>query len=73
MCHIMRYLIFLSDDIKQDTTTTAEHSKFIIELFQNRIVLFYDMSTIWGNNSGFADQYFCATALYLLSNFFSCI
>ena len=36
----MRYLIFLSDDIKQDTTTTAEHSKFIIELFQNRIVLF---------------------------------
>ena len=30
-------------------------------------VLFDKMSTIWENMGGFADQYRCATVLYLLS------
>ena len=68
MCHFRRCFIpFFSGDRKQYTATTAEHSKHNIELFQNITVLFADMSTIWGNTDGCAEQYRCATALYLLS------
>ena len=58
---------FLYDDIKQYAATTAEQSKRIIELLQNRTVLFSDTITIWENTDGRADQYRSATALYLLS------
>ena len=58
---------FLSDDIKQYASTTSEQIKRIIELFQKRAVFFSDMSTIWGNTGGCAEQYFCVAALYLLS------
>ena len=57
------------NDRKQDATTTAEHSKLIIELLQNSTVLFDDMSIIWENNDGCAEKYCCTTALYLLSMF----
>ena len=57
----------MSDDSKKDATTTAEHSKNIIELLQNITVLLDDMSTIWENNYGCEEQYRCKTALYLLS------
>ena len=58
---------FLSDDRKQDTTTTDEHIKRIIRLLQNRTVLFSEMSNMWENTDGCAEQFFCTTALYLLS------
>ena len=33
------------------------------------MLLFADMSTIWVNNDGCAEQYICATSLYILSMF----
>ena len=57
---------FLSYTIEQDATTTSKHRKRIIELFKNIIVLFDGISTIWENTDDCADQYHCATALYLL-------
>ena len=38
---------FLSCDRKQYSATTDEHSKRIIDLLENRTVLFDDMSNIW--------------------------
>ena len=58
---------FSPDDSKQYTITKAEHGKLIIELSQNRIVLFYDMSNTWVNTDGCVEQYCCETSLYLLS------
>ena len=57
----------LYDDNKQDAETTAEHSKIIIELLQNRTVFFSEMNTIWETVDGCAEQYRCAPALYLIS------
>ena len=57
MCHVRRSLILLSDECKQDTATTAEHSKRVIGMLQNITVLFADMSNIWKNTDGCADQY----------------
>ena len=54
----------MSDDSEQDASTTYEHSKHIIELFQNRKVFFDDMCTIWENTDGREEQYRCTTALY---------
>ena len=67
--HVSRHAVLnysFSDDRKQDDATTSEHSKRIIELLQNRTVLFADTSTIWENKDSCADQYFSATDLYLL-------
>ena len=57
---------FFPDDSKQDSATTYEHSKLIIEMLQNRTVLFSDMSTVCENTDVCADQYCFTTALYLL-------
>ena len=38
-----------------------------MELLQNRKVLMIKKSPIWENIDGCAEQYICATALYLLS------
>ena len=58
---------YFSNDNKHDTATTAEKSKYIIELLQNIISLFAYMSTIWENTDACLEKYRCATALYLLS------
>ena len=58
---------FLSGDSKQDSSTTSARTKCIIEVLQNRTVLFSYIITIWENTDGCADQYLCATVLYLLS------
>ena len=60
-------MLFLSDESKQDAETTSERIKRVIELLQNRTVLFSDMINIWENTDGCADQYHCVTVLYLLS------
>ena len=67
MCHVRRSFIFFSHDSKQNSATTAIHSKRIIELSQNRTLLFAYMSNIWENTDGYAEQYRFATALYLFS------
>ena len=36
-------------------------------MLQNRTVFFANMGIIWENTDAFADQYWCATVLYLLS------
>ena len=58
---------FLSDDSKQDAATTTAHSKQLISLLKNKQLLTTSLSTIWVNTDGCAEQYRCASALYLLS------
>ena len=63
----MHYFNFLSDDSKQDASTTTAHSKLLISLLKNKQVLTTSLSTIWENTDGCAEQYICASALYLMS------
>ena len=58
---------FLSDGIKQDAATTTARSKRLISLFKKKKVLTTSLSTIWENTDGCAEQYRCASALYLMS------
>ena len=58
---------FLSDDRKKDAATTTAHSKRLISLLKEKKVLTTSLSTIWENNDGCAEQYICASALYLMS------
>ena len=58
---------FLSDDSKQDAATTTARRKRLISLLKNKQVLTTSLSTIWGNTDGCAEQYICASALYLMS------
>ena len=58
---------FLSDGSKQDAATTTAHSKQLISLLKNKQVLTTPFSTIWENTDGCAEQYICASALYLMS------
>ena len=60
----------MSDDSKQDSTTTATHSKHLLQLLQHQNILHTIISTIWDTTDGCADQYICATVLYLLSMLF---
>ena len=57
----------LSDDSKQDAATTTAHIKHLISLLNNKQVLTTSLSTIWENTDGCAEQYRCASALYLMS------
>ena len=60
--HVSLHVVFhnyVFDDSKQDATITYEHSKRIIELLQNRTVLFADMSTTWEDMDGCVDQIMC--------------
>ena len=67
MCHVRRSLNFFSNDSKDYAATKAEHSERIIELLQNRTVLFAGVITIWNNADSCAEQYFYMNRLYLLS------
>ena len=58
---------FLSDDNKQDAATTTAHSKRLISLLKNEKVLKTSSSTIWETTDGCAEQYRCASAMYLMS------
>ena len=58
---------FLSDASNKYASTTAAHSKWIIELLKNRELIVTDISTIWDHLDGCDDQYRCPTAFYLLS------
>ena len=59
---------FLSDDSKQDsTTTTTAHRKRLVEILKEHKVLMSTLGTIWGNTDGCAEQYRCVSTLYLMS------
>ena len=58
---MQRFNIFLSDDNKQDSSTTTAHIKRLIEMLQK--LLMSTLSTIWENTDGCADKYRCASAL----------
>ena len=57
---------FLSDNIKQDSATTTAHIKHLIELLKEQKVLTSTLSTIWENTDGCAEQYICASAIYIV-------
>ena len=63
---------FLSDDSKQDAATTNEHSKHLISFFKCKKGLATSLITIWENTGGCAEQYKCASALYLMSVMSQC-
>ena len=58
---------FLSDDRKQDAATTTAHRKLLISLLKNKQVSTTSLSTIRENSNVCAEQYRCASALYLMS------
>ena len=63
---------YLSGDIKQDASTTTAQSKSLISLLKDKKVLTSHLSTIWDNADGYAEQYRCASALYLMSVMYHC-
>ena len=62
----------MSDYSKQDSDTTTSHTKRLIELLKEQKLLTSTLSTIWENTDGCADQYICASALYLMSVLSQC-
>ena len=58
---------FFSDDRKQDADTTDTHIKHIIELLNQRNIMYEKMSTLWDNIDGCSEQYRCATSIFILS------
>ena len=57
---------FLLNDSKQDAATTTAHSKCLIELLEEQKVLTSTLITLWGNTDGCAEQYVCASVLYII-------
>ena len=57
---------FWSNDNKQDTITTVEHNNHIIKLLKQCSIMYSMKCTIWKNKDTCADQYRCATTLYLM-------
>ena len=58
---------FLSGNSKQDAVTTTAHSKRLMPLLKSKQLLTTSLSTIWENTYSCAEQYRCASALYLMS------
>ena len=56
---------FLSDDSKQDANTTTARINILIELLKQK-KLMLELSPIWENTDGCAEQYRCPTVLYLI-------
>ena len=63
---------FLLDGSKQDAAKTTSHSKRLIEILKEGKLLASELSKIWENTDGCADQYRCASALYLMSVMLKC-
>ena len=64
---------FISDDSKQDAATTIAHIKLFIELFKKQKIMTSTLSKILGNTNGCAEQYRCASAIYLMSVLSQCL
>ena len=64
-CHAA-FNSFLSDDSKQDASTTAENIKRLLSLSQKRNIIESNSTTIWDNTDSYAEQYIFETELYLL-------
>ena len=63
---------FLSDNSKNDAATTTAHIKILIPLLKEKNVLKTSLIIIWENTDGCAEQYRCASALYLMSVMSQC-
>ena len=72
----MQCFVIFCRDSKQDAATTTSHSNRFIEMLEEQKLLTSTLSTIWEDTDGCADQYRCASALFLmsvLSQYFSLI
>ena len=67
---VFHYL--LSDDSKNDASTITAHSKQLISLLKDKIVLTASLIKIWEKPDGCSEQYRCAFALYLMSVMSQC-
>ena len=63
---------FLSDERKQDDATTTAHSNRLISFLKVKKILTTSLITIWEKTDGCAEQYRCASALYLMSVISQC-
>ena len=63
---------FLSEDSKHDAATTTANNKRLILLLKDKNVLTTSLSTIWEKTNGCAEQYRCASELYLISVMSQC-
>ena len=63
---------FFSDEIKRYSSTTNSHRNCLIELLKEQKLLTSTLSKIWENTDGHAEQYRCASALYLMSVLSQC-
>ena len=70
-CHAVFHYFFSYDSKKYAATTTA-HSKILIELLKEKKVLTSTLSKIWENTDGCAEQYICASSIYLVSVLYQC-
>ena len=70
-CHAVLHFS-LSDDSKQDAATNTAHIERLIELLKEQKVLTSTLSTLWENTDGCAEQYRCASALYIMSVLSQC-
>ena len=70
--HHAVFHFFLSDDSKQYSATTTADIKRLIELLKEQKILTSTLITIWENNDGCAEQYRCASSLYLMSFLSQC-
>ena len=66
------YNYFLYDDSKQYSSTTTVHSKHLISFLKEKKLMTTSLSKIWENTDGCAEQYICASALYLMSVMLQC-
>ena len=64
--------LFLSDNSKQDASTTTARIKRLISLLKYKRLLTTSLSKIWENTDGCAKQYRCAYALHLMSVMSQC-
>ena len=57
------FIIFLSDDSKQDAASTTAHSNHLIPFLKEKKLMKESLNTIWKNIDGCDKQYRCASAL----------
>ena len=69
-CAVFHY--FLSDDRKQDAANNTTHRNFFIEILKEQKLLMSTLSKIWENTYSCAEQYICASELYLMSFLYQC-
>ena len=57
----------LSDESDQSDSTTATHLCIILQFILTKGIIAPLLTTMWDNTDGYAKNYCCGSAIYLLS------